>query len=83
MSIDRFWPVAATPLRKTNGRSRTMIAAVQPSLINGRVRPVAVCRALEKQTFTNFAERPGVMLPTNGGQSDQALVDSSKASGAT
>ena len=26
---------------------------------------------------------PKVMLPTNGGQSDQALVDSSKASGAT
>ena len=27
--------------------------------------------------------RPVVVLPTNGGQSDQALVDASKASGAT
>ncbi len=26
---------------------------------------------------------PYLMLPTNGGQCDQALVDSSKASGAT
>ena len=42
----------------------------------------------ELQEFTVDAQvRPAdflvVMLPTNGGQSDQALVDASKASGAT
>jgi hypothetical protein len=25
---------------------------------NGKVRPVAACRALEKRTFDDFAERP-------------------------
>jgi hypothetical protein len=42
------------------------------------VLPAARSRTLMEARFRRI-----LMLPTNGGQSDQALVDSSKASGAT
>jgi hypothetical protein len=46
----------------------------------GRFRVVEISAVGREQPFERG---PLMMLPTNSGQSDQALVESSKASGAT
>src|SRR6266496_758179 len=55
-----------------------------PKLFSERTA-YALTATRERCSGSNGAStiRPSVMLPTNGGQSDQSLVDSSKASGAT
>ena len=65
--------------------TRTMRAAATAA--QGRLRPLfhLNCSQAQRSLIANasVSVRPGVMLPTKNGQSDQALVDASKASGAT
>ena len=66
-------------LRVDPPRPRLEVGVGGPSLrAISQFKVVVLCTPAK-----NDGRRSIVMLPTNGGQSDQALVDSSKASGAT
>ena len=67
---------------RTEGEARTWNASQRNDWFRA-ARITASGRQRHRVTaIGNYAIRPAVMLPTKYGQSDQALVDASKASGA-